>query len=409
MAQSLTHSGPEKGAAARRVQVAFVSSNETPWGGSEELWARTALILAGRGHAVSVYKPNVPHDNPQIRALIAAGCRVVDLNRVWPLRGRLSNMAARAFRAVSMAYHLVMFWIWTRARRPDFVILSQGGTWDGFQYAQLLRRAGIRFATISQKATDLYWPPDFLRDSIAGGYEAATASFFVSEHNRRLTEEQIAAPIRNAVVVRNPFLVDWAIPVRSDWPEPGAVVRFACVGRLYAMEKGQDLLLRVLAWDKWRARPLTVTFFGEGMHERGLQEMARFLGLSNVTFAGQTSEVPEIWNQHHALLLPSRAEGLPLVLVETMLSGRVAIITDAGGSAEMFEDGESGFLPAAATEASLDEAMERAWQRLGDWPAIGAAAACEVRKRVPQNPAADLADRIEPLFHADTDTDASRA
>ena len=42
----------------------------------------------------------------------------------------------------------------------------------------------------------------------------------------------------------------------------------------------------------------------------------------------------------------------------------------------------------------MDEAMERAWQRRADWPAIGREAARRVRERVPPDPAADLTGRL---------------
>jgi glycosyltransferase involved in cell wall biosynthesis len=171
-------------------------------------------------------------------------------------------------------------------------------------------------------------------------------------------------------------------------------LRFACVGRFYPQEKGQDLLIRVLAREKWRGRPVSVTFFGSGQHGVGLAEMAAYHGLETVRFAGFTHDIEAIWASHHALVLPSRAEGLPLVLVEAMLSGRVAIVTDVAGNGEVVEDDVSGFLASAPTEDALDEAMERAWQRRAEWREIGARAAADIRQRVPSDPAGMLAAQL---------------
>src|SRR5437660_2890227 len=129
----------------------------------------------------------------------------------------------------------------------------------------------------------------------------------------------------NAMILRNPFNVPYA--PRADWPD-GDRVRLACVARLLPAEKGQDVLLRVLARDAWRARPISVTFFGDGPHRDGLAAMAAHLHLTNVSFAGHVDDAGAIWRDHHALVLPSRCEGLPLALVEAMLSGRVPIVTD---------------------------------------------------------------------------------
>jgi hypothetical protein len=55
----------------------------------------------------------------------------------------------------------------------------------------------------------------------------------------------------------------------------------------------------------------------------------------------------------HALVLTSRCEGLPLSLVEAMLSGRVPIVTDVGGNREVVNEA-CGFLAASASEAAVD-------------------------------------------------------
>ena len=118
---------------------------------------------------------------------------------------------------------------------------------------------------------------------------------------------------------------------------------------------------------EWRDRPLSVTFYGDGLQRASLERMARNLGLTSVTFAGFVRDVSAIWSAHHGLILPSRCEGLPITLVEAMLSGRVPIVTDVGGNAEVVEDGATGYLADAPTEDALDDAMERAWNERHRW------------------------------------------
>ena len=237
----------------------------------------------------------------------------------------------------------------------------------------------------------MYWPEDRRLPRLRAMYSEAAAVYFVSEHNLRLTEEQLAIPLPRASVVRNPVLVPWE--PRADWPDEGDGLRLACVGRLFPAEKGQDLLIRVLARDKWRRRDVSLTFYGEGPQREGLAAMAAYLGLTNVTFEGFTDDVANIWTNHHALFLGSRCEGLPLVLVEAMLSGRVPIVTAVAG-AEAIDDGVHGFVAAAPTEEELDAALDRAWQRRSEWRAIGAAASRHIRTLVPENPPARLAEML---------------
>jgi len=374
------------------MRIDFVSGNRV-WGGSEELWSAAAAALAADGHRVRVFKSCVDEAEPRIRRLRELACPIHDLAR-FPLMPRnvfaflrlLSSGAAYAHEGVRLLGPLAL------SRRADLVVVSQGGNHDGCFLAEVCRRLRVPFAIVSQKASELYWPADWQQKTVAAVYRAARACFFVSEHNRRLTEEQLGFALPRAAVVRNPFLVPWE--PHADWPGDGPAWRMACVGRLHPKEKGQDLLLRVLARPRWRDRPLSVTFYGDGLQRGSLERMARHLELSSVTFAGFVRDVPAIWSRSHALVLPSRCEGLPIVLVEAMLSGRVPIVTAVGGNTEVVVDGASGYVAAAPTEDALDEAMERAWNERHQWRAIGEAAAARVREVVPREPARCFARRL---------------
>jgi glycosyltransferase involved in cell wall biosynthesis len=349
--------------------------------------------VAASGHQVTAYKNRFDREEMLVERMREAGCRLIELGRLPLLPRILYSLIARLTYPLTFGYQTILLYLnLGLRRRPDLVVVSQGGNHDGWLFATACVRRGFPFVLISQKATDQYWPTDHWREHMGTAYARAKHCFFVSQHNLRLTEEQFGIRLTNASVVRNPFKVSWE--PRRDWPGTDLGFRFACVGRFYPQEKGQDLLIRVLAREKWRSRPASVTFFGSGQHGVGLAEMADFHGLENVRFGGFTHDIEEIWASHHALVLPSRAEGLPLVLVEAMLSGRVAIVTDVAGNGEVLEDDVSGFLASAPTEDAFDEAMERAWQRRAEWRDIGERAAADIRRLVPPDPAGALAMQL---------------
>jgi len=382
------------------LRIAVVSSNEVDWGGSEELWQKAALAMARQGHRVQIFKPRLQRGLRPVRELRDAGCKLTDLTRPFGLPElfvRRVGAVSRLLQFALLAANLLPRLLWSR---PDFVLLSQGGNWDGAHFAKVLRLVGSRYAIVSQKASEFYWPPDSYRPSVAAMYRDATHAFFVSEHNRQLTELQLGEALPPSSVARNPFLVDFAAPLA--WPEQsGDGIDFACIGRLYPMEKGQDLVLRVLAMPKWRSRNVKASFYGEGINRAGLEAMADHLGLGeHVRFLGQVEDVTGIWRAHEALLLASRCEGLPLVVVEAMLAGRIVIATAAGGTEEVIDDDSTGFLARHASIEALDEAMERAWQRRDEWREIGAAAAQHIRGIVPASPGAALAEQIVALARA---------
>src|SRR5437764_610833 len=374
------------------MRFVLVSGNHG-WGGSEELWSATAAVLAADGHSVTVFKSGVDDSQPRIRRLRALSCTIRDLARFPLMPRRLFTFVRLVSSGAAYAHQILRLLIGLAlSRRPDLVVVSQGGNHDSYFLAEVCRRLRLPYAIVSHKASELYWPADWQQQTIAAVYRAARVCFFVSEHSRRLTEEQLGFPPPRAAVVRNPFLVPW--DPRTDWPDDRDGLRLACIGRLHPKEKGQDLLLRVLARRRWRDRPLSVTFYGGGLQGDSLERMSRNLGLTKVTFAGFVRDVPAIWSDHHGLILPSRCEGLPLVLVEAMLSGRVPIVTDVGGNAEVVDDGATGYIAAAPTEDALDDAMERAGSERHRWREIGAAAATRIRTLIPQEPERCFAKRL---------------
>jgi glycosyltransferase involved in cell wall biosynthesis len=375
-----------------RRRIVFISSNYT-WGGSEVLWSEAAGILAARGEDVRAYKNRLNGRDRAVARLRENRVRLFELARFPFLPNKLYSLVAMFLPYLSIAYQALRLHLSLRLRsRPDLVVVSQGGNHDGWMLAAVCRRLKLPYVLLSQKATDLYWPQDRWLREVRANYRGALHAYFVSQHNLELTQEQLGEPLERASVVRNPFNV--AYDARPVWPADDGEVRIACVGRLYPMEKGQDILLRVLARPEWRARPVSLTFYGAGEQREGLEGMARYLGLRNVRFAGYEDDVARIWASHHLLALPSRAEGLPLALVETMLCGRVAVVSDVAGNAELLREGVTGFIAGAAAEASFAEALERAWARRADWPAIGEAAARHAREAVPEDPAAAFVDAL---------------
>ena len=378
----------------------FISSCSHSWGGSEELWAGAAALLAKRGHSVTIFKTCVDPNHPRIRRLLALGCHIRDLHQIClPTSIRLPRLLVRLTgrgpvqRAIQplVRIHLANL-------NPDLVVVSQGANFDGLIYSEACRISHRPYVVISQKATDYLWPLDRDRTVMRSAFQAALRCYFVSQHNFRLTELQIGQTLSNAEIVRNPFLVSGT---RLPWPRtPDHSIKLACVARLEAGEKGQDILLQVLARSAWRNRNLSVSFFGTGPNTEALCDLAGRLGLSNVSFPGFVSDVESIWKAHHALVLPSRTEGLPLALIESMMCGRFGIVTNEGGSAEVVQEGRTGFIASAAKVDEFDNAMERAWAAREQWESIGEAAGLSVRTMVPLDPVSVFTTKLLDLLNS---------
>ncbi|MGB8932477.1 MAG: glycosyltransferase family 4 protein, partial [Anaeromyxobacteraceae bacterium] len=165
-------------------------------------------------------------------------------------------------------------------------------------------------------------------------------------------------------------------------PVPAAP-RFVCVARLNE-QKGHLLLLEAVARLREEGRELEVVLAGDGPLRPQIEEAIRRLGLAaSVRIAGwmSASQVREAILSSRALLLPSFAEGLPVVLMEALALGRPAITTAIAGIPELVEHGVSGWVvPAGSVEALVDairEALDASPDELG---AMGRAGALRVAR-----------------------------
>jgi len=359
-----------------------------PWGGSEALWATAAERLAHRGAQVYVSVKDWNKPVNEVEQLRAAGCRI--FKRSTP------SVARRALRKLPPWREYARRHVKKIGANADLIVVSQGANSESLEWIEAAWANGYRYAIVAQAAAEAWWPDDEFTERLAAAYEAACCPFFVSEANLALTRQQFVAPLRHARVIRNPFNVCY--DARPDWPaNSSGELRLACVGRLDAAAKGQDILFQVLDLPHWRERRVHVTLVGAGRTERGLRRWAEALKLPNVTFEGVSENIEQVWSSHHALILPSRWEGMPLVLVEAMLCGRPAIITDVAGARELVRDNVNGFLVKAPTVELLDETMSRAWENRHRLKEMGEQAAIDVRKFVSADPVEDFVRELMTL------------
>ncbi len=142
--------------------------------------------------------------------------------------------------------------------------------------------------------------------------------------------------------------------IGSETPLVGEIARLCEV-------KGQRDLLEALT-----ALPgVHAVFVGEDIEQGGdyrerLEREARALGLADrVVFAGYRTDAGAVLDALDVFVLPSRIEGMPLVVLEAMARGRPVVATAVGGTAEVVVEGETGLLVPPRDPARLSEAIGR--------------------------------------------------
>ncbi|RRG00524.1 MAG: glycosyltransferase [Lactobacillus sp.] len=132
-------------------------------------------------------------------------------------------------------------------------------------------------------------------------------------------------------------------------------------------EKQQDILIQ--AWPKViKAVPdATLDFWGysNGDYDKTLANLVNQLGLNNdITFHDYTKDIGAVYDSAQLLILPSRAEGLPLTLVEAQAHGLPIVATDIKyGPRDVVNDGKDGYL---VENRNVDQLADRIIELLSD-------------------------------------------
>lgn len=129
---------------------------------------------------------------------------------------------------------------------------------------------------------------------------------------------------------------------KLDIPDHWKII--ANIGRL-SEEKGQALLLQAFADACQIQKDICLVFVGIGPEERRLEELAMALQISDrVYFAGFQENMNAVYNSVNLVVQSSFTEGMPNVVLESLLMETPVVATDVGGTAEIIVHNENGYL-----------------------------------------------------------------
>jgi glycosyltransferase involved in cell wall biosynthesis len=135
--------------------------------------------------------------------------------------------------------------------------------------------------------------------------------------------------------------------------------RLVCIGR-FNEQKGHFLLLEAARCLRDRGVYFRLILVGDGELRGEIESRIAALGLTQVVeLTGYLSEagIQGELDRARALVLPSFAEGLPVVIMEAMAAGRPVLSTFVAGIPELVVPGRNGWLVPAGSVERLAEAM----------------------------------------------------
>lgn len=175
-----------------------------------------------------------------------------------------------------------------------------------------------------------------------------------------------------------PNTVDWRrfAETPEDIRIPPVVPVVGIIGRLVPV-KGVDTFLHAATMIRARHPEMTFEIVGEGELRQALVEQSRSLGLAEcVRFMGFSDDIVPVMQRLSVLAMPSRAEGLPRVLLEGMAAALPIVATPVDGTPEVLRHDVEGLLGASA------EGIASLVNMLCDHPERCAALADGARRRI---------------------------
>lgn len=378
------------------MKILIFSAIDGYWGGSEELWFD--MIKTAPETSEFFISHSADLKLPLQRLLTDVQYSL----RFFP-RKEFASVDGWS-RKVFFVKLLLKFWQKNEIRRhlakikkinPDIVVFNLSDSYSHLmnrhmkEYVEQIDRP---YVIVVQLQTPYLRIDQKTRGAALKTFQEAKKIIFVSEQNRLDTERELAVNLPNSVVMQNPigFKVEIDSHAYADFSETTRC-RFAFVARFDVVHKGQDIVLETLSQPQWKDRDWELNFYGNGPDLEHIKKLIKFFNLeSRTNFKGFVRDAREIWKENHVLLMPSRKEGLPIVLLEALVCARVVVVTDVGGNSEWVKDEETGFIAAAPTKKSFSDAIERAWKRRDGWRDIGQKAYRETINRIDHNPGASL-------------------
>lgn len=185
--------------------------------------------------------------------------------------------------------------------------------------------------------------------------------------------------------------------------------RLVCVGRL-CEQKGQLLLLNAVGQLAAENLRFKLVLVGDGPLRTEIETLIAQLGLQdNVEIIGWASnaEVRQHILASRAMVLPSFAEGLPVVIMEALALGRPVISTYVAGIPELVKPDVCGWLVSPGSVEALTTAMRTALQLpVEKLEQMGIAGAERVAQR---HNAAVEAGKLVTLFRSSIEQSQNRA
>lgn len=186
---------------------------------------------------------------------------------------------------------------------------------------------------------------------------------FLSDKNTNVSKEATQSLINrgafnqsNVITVYNGIDID-KFSKLSGYKQDRETIRFISIGRFNEQKDYPNLLNAITKISS--KKNLSFDIVGDGELRPLIEDLIQSLDIGDkVKLLGRRSDIPDLLDNSKFLILSSKHEGLPTVVIEAMACGCFVIATDCGGTAEIM--GDTGILVPPQDSQALAQAMQQA-------------------------------------------------
>lgn len=314
-----------------------------------------------------------PQQHEKLEELKSLGAHFVYRRRFYPafftrLYKKLINLFFKEGKKITYHQYLEKF-------KPDHIFFNLAGgdeiAADSSDLMVFVKQTKIPFSVFYHSLSLENYFTKELAENFKFVLQKSNYSFFTSNMQINLLETHLNYQIRNAYIMNHPLRELYCSPLPS---EKDGLVRFCIIGSLTTRWKGQDVVLSILAKEKWRKRKWQLNIYGDGPDKENLIKIVKESGLSErVKFHGHNERIEDIFQSNDLVLIPSKQDSGPIVLFEAMLAARPVVGTYMGAMPEYIDTNQTGVLSKSIKGSDFENALEEAWSNRGKWGKWGVA------------------------------------
>ena len=340
----------------------------SPWGGSEELWYKTALLAQSRGWKTGCAVYHWSEKEQKTQPLKNGGAEVY----YFPNKGRTKrNLLERIQNKISKQ-KIKKFIRALPINEYDVVVVNMGAFENTTPAWRKFYKSLDHYIVLYHNYKEHEVLKGAKKAAVQNWIRGARINLFASRRIMQILKKNSGIEITNSEVLLNPI----SFPVPS-YPMPYPEMKdgnyqLVMLAALETWRKGQDNLIKALSSAKWKQRNWNLNLYGEGKDKLKLEEIIKRNGVTERIFLrGHTNDVKKVLENAHLLLQMTHIDAMPLAVVEAMAVGRPVVVSEIGDMPYWVSEEKNGWISKDASIDEIDMTLEKAWMLKEQWKQMG--------------------------------------